>query len=380
MKALFVRDDPSLFVEGSPAQAQMKDYAQAIGTLHVISRAPSSYHGPSVKSDGTLSLRVLRGPDFLTLSNLRKMIRAIVLKEGIEVVSVRDPFEHAQVALRAISGTSAKLHIVIETDFLSPWFIRDHISRSPQVRMSPSNRKCQKIADEVLPHAQGIRVVSKRIRDSLIEKYGNKIVTPSLIPLPISDTLPPAVQLPGHPYTFVLMAISPLEPEKRIEDILVALARIKDTYPSVGLMIVGDGSEHKRLQHWADVLGLGVRVHFLGDRPDAVGLLRNANAFIQSSGCEGFGEMLVEAALARIPIIASDAGLVGEVFKGYEDILATPPGDPANIAVHIMNLVEDTQLRARLTMKAEQTVRSYLASVHAAPTDIAADLQRVVAG
>ena len=174
------------------------------------------------------------------------------------------------------------------------------------------------------------------------------------------------------------MTISRLTPEKRIEDILVALSRITASYPSLGLMIVGDGPERKKLEHWAKTLGLGAHVLFLGDRPDAVGLLQQAHAYIQASAYEGYGGMLIEAALARVPIITTDVGIVGEVFKGYEDVLSTPPGDPANLAVHITGFLEDVPVRQEFAMKAEKAAREYLAQAPMGPARITEDLQEVL--
>lgn len=378
MKALFVSNDPSIFDEKSSARARMREYASAIGTLHILSRTTRAYLGSRSVNDGALTLHAVSGPRLLALWSLPGRARAIIHNEGIDVVSAQDPFEYGRAAARAVKGTNAKLHIQIHTDFLSPWFTRSVISRSPQTRMPAINRIRQRIANHVLPRADGIRVVSKRIQDSLVEKYGNKIVPSNVLPIAVPDTLPEAVPLPGHAFTFTLMAIGRLEPEKRIEDILVALAHIQHNYPSVGLMIVGDGRERKRLEHWADVLGISARTIFLGDRPDAWGLLRSANAFIQASGYEGYGRTLVEAALARVPIITTDVGIVGEVLKGYEDVLATPPGDPTNLGVHVARLVEDTQARQEMTMHAEQTIRAHLASAASKPSDIAADLARTI--
>ena len=124
---------------------------------------------------------------------------------------------------------------------------------------------------------------------------------------------------------------------------------------------MGEGRERKRLVALTQKLGLSKRVVFLGWRNDAQGLIRSAHAYIQASAYEGYGLTLVEAALARVPIITTDVGIVGEVLKGYEDVLAAPVGDPVQLAVHITSLVEDHQLRITLPMNAERTVKNHLA-------------------
>src|SRR3989344_3548115 len=127
------------------------------------------------------------------------------------------------------------------------------------------------------------------------------------------------MRLPEHQFTFTLIAVGRLEPEKRIEDILAALKLVAKQYPMVGLFIVGEGSERGRLERMARHLGLGDKVIFLGERPDVRALIASAQAFIQASAYEGYSRTLIEAALAKVPIITTDVGIVGEVFKGYED-------------------------------------------------------------
>lgn len=226
--------------------------------------------------------------------------------------------------------------------------------------MPAINTVRRSIADAVLPKADGIRVVSERIRASLKERYGDRIKDPAVIPIAVPAVLPPPAALPEHSFSFSLMTVGRLEPEKRIADILYALGRLQHQYRSVGLFVVGDGSRKQALMQLARKLGLADRVVFLGERADVLGLLQSANAYIQASAYEGYGRTLVEAALARLPIITTDVGIVGEVFTGYKDVLSAPVADPAALAVHIAGLVQDHQARELLAREAEHTVRNHL--------------------
>jgi L-malate glycosyltransferase len=113
---------------------------------------------------------------------------------------------------------------------------------------------------------------------------------------------------------------------------------------------------------------------FLGHRPDARALMANAQTFIQASAYEGYGMTLIEAALAGVPIITSDVGIVGEVFSGYEHVLAAPVGDPTNLAAHIAWLIEDLEARRALVMSARARALEHLATVKNSPEDIIADI------
>ena len=312
------------------------------------------------------------------IRSLSARANALIREYGIEVVSAQDPFEHGLAALRAVQGTNAKLHIQVHTDFLSPWFVKSGNWRSPQVRMPFLNRWRRRVADRVLPRAHGIRVVSERVKASLITRYGASIPEPVVIPVPVSSVVPEPVRLPDHPFTFALIAVGRLEPEKRIEDILAALKLVVVHYPMVGLFIVGDGSERGRLERMTRSLGLEEKVRFLGHRSDAWGLMRSAQAVIQASAYEGYGRTLIEAALARIPLITTDVGIVGEVFKGYEDVLSVPVADPTALSLAIVGFIEDNSVRQELPRHAEETVRAHLAAVGDIPTRIKEDLARLL--
>ena len=241
------------------------------------------------------------------------------------------------------------------------------------------NRWRRRVADRVLPEAVGIRVVSERVKTSLIERYGSRISEPSVIPVVVDPVVPAPVRLPMHPsFTFALIAIGRLEPEKRIEDILAALALTVPKYPMVGLFIIGEGRERGRLERMARHLGLAEKVIFLGERPDARALMASAQAFIQASAYEGYGRTLVEAALARVPIITTDVGIVGEVFKGYEDVLSVPVADPTALSLAIVGFIEDNAVRQELPRHAEETARAHLAFVGDIPARIAEDLARTL--
>ncbi|MBI2025320.1 glycosyltransferase, partial [Candidatus Kaiserbacteria bacterium] len=375
---LFVSNDSTIFDAASAARARMRAYAVAIGELHIVSSADRDARE---EQDGNLFLHPIHTWKIFRVRALAKRAHELILKHDIEVVSAQDPFEHGLAALRAISKTQApkpKLHIQVHTDFLSPWFIKSGNWRSPRVRMPLLNRWRRRIADEVLQKADGIRVVSERVKVSLVAQYGDRIKEPSVIPVTVDANVPAPVRLPEHQFTFSLITVGRLEPEKRIEDILAALALVAKQYPMVGLFIVGEGSERNRLERMARTLGLADRVVFLGSRQDARGLVASAQAFIQASAYEGYSRTLIEAALAKVPIITTDVGIVGEVFKGYEDVLSVPVADPTALSLHIVGLIEDNAVRHQLPLRAEEAVRAHLANVGDISARIATDFAQIL--
>ena len=391
MKVLFISNDPAIFDAASAVRERMRTYAAAIGELHIVSVAPSDAvalveqvennhfaHGRNESGfRGGLYLHPVHSWKIFRIRALAERAHALILGHGIEVVSAQDPFEHGLAALRAVQGTNAKLHVQVHTDFLSPWFVRSGNWRSPRVRMPLLNRWRRRIADEVLPKAAGIRVVSERIKESLLSRYGASIPEPIVIPVAVDIVAPAPVALPNHNFTFSLIAVGRLEPEKRIEDILAALKLVVPQYPMTGFFIVGEGRERGRLERMVRSLDLQNNVIFIeGWRPakEAWGLMRSAQAFIQASAYEGYGRTLIEVALAKVPIITTDVGIVGEVFKDHEDVLAVPVADPTALSLAIVGLIEDMRVRTELPLHAEESARAHLAAQGDIPTRIAEDL------
>lgn len=374
MRILMIGSDPTIFDEASATRARMHAYAAAIGELHVVSTAP---RGASERQEGGLFLYPVHAPKFFRIPALARRARPLILEKGIEVVSAQDPFEHGLAALRAVRGTRAKLHVQVHTDFLSPWFVKGS-SRVSSLRMALLNRYRCRIADRTLPATDGIRVVSERVKASLVARYGSRIPEPSVIPIAIDATVPAPARLPEHPFTFALIAVGRLEPEKRLEDTLSALALVRKKYPMAGLLIVGSGGERARLERLTRVLALERNVIFLGERPDARALMGSAQAFIQASAYEGYGRTLIEAALAKIPIITTDVGIVGDVLKGGEDVLAVPVADPTALSLGIARMIEDMQLRLELVMRAEAAAHAHLAAQGDIPERVAKDLEQVL--
>ncbi|HEY4489329.1 MAG TPA: glycosyltransferase [Candidatus Paceibacterota bacterium] len=374
MNVLFLSNDPSLCDPISPAHLRMRAYADEVaktgGSLHILTRAKEVCE----QQDGPLFVHGVRAFKLLSPWKLSKLGKKLILKHGIDIVSAQDPFEHGLAASWAVQGTKAKLHLQVHTDYLSPWFTRESIYRSPRVRMPFLNHVRVRVADRVVRKASGIRVVSERIKQSMLVRYGNGIPEPSVIPIPVSTDVPPKVELPPRPFTFTLIAVSRLEPEKRIPDLFAVLKRLKDAYPMLGLVLIGDGKERKRLEKLAQSWGVADKVLFLGWRTDAWGLMQSANAFIQASAYEGYGITLIEAALAGVPIITSDVGIVGEVFTGYENVFAAPVGDPTNLAALTAQFIEDSHARTVLSLEGKRVALGHLANVRNSPADIVADL------
>lgn len=347
VRVLMISNDPSVFQEGSEVRARLKEYAAHVEQLHVLSRGSNEEF-----FDGNLMLHGAGRSRFWSKFSLVKKAERITKEYSIQVISAQDPFEHGRAAYLVAESTGAKLHVQVHTDFLSPFFAKESFRNRVRVR----------IADTVLPNADGIRVVSERIKKSLVDRYGDAIVPPAVLPIAVPQDDAPAAALPEDMPQFRLIAVSRLEEEKRLKDVLLAVSRVRVQYPAVGLAIVGDGSLRKKLMSYARRLGIQKNVWFLGSRTDARGLMKSATAFIQASAYEGYGRTLIEAALAHIPVITTDVGIVGEVLTSDTSALVCPVGDVVCLERQLRSIIKDNALRSSLVLAARNSVVEHLAS------------------
>lgn len=95
-----------------------------------------------------------------------------------------------------------------------------------------------------------------------------------------------------------------LSPEKNCELLLRAFAMLKNQ--DIKLIIVGSGSEEKKLKSLSKILGISEKTEFTGYQKDTTPYLAQFDLYISPSNEEGLPNSLIEAMAARIPVIASD--------------------------------------------------------------------------
>jgi phosphatidylinositol alpha-mannosyltransferase len=119
----------------------------------------------------------------------------------------------------------------------------------------------------------------------------------------------------------------------------------------VRLLVVGGGPQERELRRYVATRRLQ-GVEFLGRVSDAEKdqLFRTADVYVSpATGRESFGVVLLEAMAAGTPIVCSDIHGYKGVVKRGEQALLVPPGDKEALAAAIGRLLDDPDLRARMS-------------------------------
>jgi glycosyltransferase involved in cell wall biosynthesis len=245
----------------------------------------------------------------------------------------------------ALNGTVAlaaralrRLPLVVH--FQGPW-----ADESAEMGEHRTGRIAAKRAVEraVYRRAAALVVLSRAFGDILVERYG--------VPRERIRVLAPGVDLdrfrPGDraaaraalgvpEHAWVAVVVRRLVPRMGIDVLLDAWARLDD--PDGLLLVVGGGVARPDLERRAGELGLGGRVRFLGQVPDddLVAAYRAADvSVVPSLALEGFGLVVLEALACGTPVVATDAGGLGEAVEGLDPGLVVPAGDAGALAARL---------------------------------------------
>ena len=129
---------------------------------------------------------------------------------------------------------------------------------------------------------------------------------------------------------FAWLAVGRFEAAKDYPNLLRAFARVRAQRPDAVLLLVGRGSLQADTEALARSLGLQGSVRFVGTREDVPEFMRAADGYVMSSAWEGMPMVLLEAAAAGLPIVATRVGGNQEVVvDGTTGFLVAPSDDEA---------------------------------------------------
>jgi len=129
--------------------------------------------------------------------------------------------------------------------------------------------------------------------------------------------------------------------------VVEAMASVRTSHPDAWLVFVGDGPERPAIERSARDAGLD-QARFLGAVPDARSLYGAFDVLVSASEAEGLPNVVLEAAAAGRPIVATAAGGTPEIVIDGETGLTVPIGDTVALTRAILRILEDRDLGARL--------------------------------
>ena len=261
------------------------------------------------------------------------------------IITCQDPFETGIVGAFAKMFFNLPLHVQVHTDLMNKYFRQTYFL----------NRIRYFMAEFVLKYSDRVRVVSERIKKS-IDKFSKNI---DVLPIKVKIETESGEKI-KKPFAFTLLMVCRLEKEKNMETVFQTVKNLNNK--NIGLCIVGDGSQKEILKQTAKDLGISDRVIFAGWQDDLAPYYKIADVFVSSSLYEGYGISTMEAAYFEKPLILSDTGVAGEIFKNNESAFVCDAKDGACFAEKVLNIYQDKNLAQKIGQSAKLAADKHLNS------------------
>ena len=157
-----------------------------------------------------------------------------------------------------------------------------------------------------------------------------------------------------HYAQIVVGTISELTKNKGLEYAIEAIARLKNQ--NVTFSIIGEGEERKNLEQLIKEKGVEDRIKLLGFKDGASMYLNLFDIFILTSVKEGLPYSILEAGLARLPVIASDVGGIGEIIENGKSGILVESKNVEEIVTALTSFIDNPEKRKGLGENLKDTV------------------------
>ena len=206
------------------------------------------------------------------------------------------------------------LHYVLNGHLLRPY----HVKQFTNVYL--------KNMDGVIAPSERVEKLLKRYKVTIPMKVIPTGVDIESLNQPITNDV--RHDLGIEPDAQVLLTLSRIAGEKKINRILNALPEIVDEFPKVCLVIAGDGPDLEVLQEQVERLTLEDNVIFAGDVPheDVGSFYKMADLFVSASDTETQGLTYIEALASGTRCVVYDTDYTERVFddKCFGEVFTRP--------------------------------------------------------
>lgn len=198
-----------------------------------------------------------------------------------------------------------------------------------------------------------VMLASMWLRDVMVSQFALPSSRISLIPYAMDISSFDSKMKMGHDLSRpknkkVIISTSRLSYEKGIHVLLEALGKLHSIRQDWVCWLVGDGDQRSAYEERVDQLGIGEAVQFWGSRDDVPSLLGMADIFVMPSLMETLSYSVMEAQLAGLPIVSSDAGGLKEAVQHEVNGLLFLKGNDDMLTLQLNRLLEDKAYRQQL--------------------------------
>ncbi|MBA7708709.1 D-inositol-3-phosphate glycosyltransferase [subsurface metagenome] len=216
-----------------------------------------------------------------------------------------------------------------------------------------------------------MRTDATRSHKTLVERLNMPPDKVTVIPvLPTAESIAKFTEANGdvvrkklleNKYDKIVLFVGVLEKVKNIPNLLRATKQILSAHIKTLFLIIGSGPEKDHLEVLSQELGIAEHVRFPGIIPyeDLPAYYVACDLLVLPSWSEGFARVLMEAAFAAKPIVATDVGGVDDIITNDETGYIVAVNDSKQLAEKITKLLDDPERARQMGLKGYQRAVSY---------------------
>jgi glycosyltransferase involved in cell wall biosynthesis len=235
--------------------------------------------------------------------------------------------------------------------FHGPWALESDVEKPKLVAIWVKKQ----IEKAVYRRSSQFIVLSQTFRDVLHQEYQVPLANIQIIPGGVdidrfNINLSPTEarkQLYWHSDRPTIFCIRRLAKRMGLENLIPAMAQVRDRYPDILLYIAGKGALADTLQTQITELELGDNVKLLGYVPDEQLPLcyRAANfSVVPTVALEGFGLIVIESLAAGTPVLGTPVGGIPEILRPFSEDLVLEGYNPEQLAQGIIEALSGDRL------------------------------------
>lgn len=156
----------------------------------------------------------------------------------------------------------------------------------------------------------------------------------------------------------LLVTVARLTEQKGHRDLIESLALLRNRWPQLQCVCVGDGELKEPLEALAGERGLSSMCRFVGSRDDVMEFYAAADVVVLPSHSEGFPFVILEALAMGKPVIATRVNGVPEVIEHMKTGLLVNARDVGGLASAIESLLKHPERAMQLGMDGRAVVQA----------------------
>ncbi len=147
---------------------------------------------------------------------------------------------------------------------------------------------------------------------------------------------------------FVIGIVAELHRNKGLTDAIMAVSFLVTKFPHIVLVLLGEGEQRKELESIIKEKNLSSNILLLGFTPHASIYMNAYDVFLLPSIKEGLPYVLLEAALAGLPTIATRVGGIPDLIRTNETGILVAAKNPEEISRGIVRFYNDPIFRKKM--------------------------------